>query len=136
MTVVPVPTLVASPSDPTLLLIVATVSTLVSQATEVVRSCVVASEYVPIAVNCWVVPLAIEEFGGVTAIDWSTAALTYNVADPEMPLNVAVIVVPPALTVTPVARPSEPAALLIVATLGTDEAQVDDVVRFCVELSE
>lgn len=39
------------------------------QATAAVRSCVVLSVYVPMAVNCWVVPAAILGVPGVTAID-------------------------------------------------------------------
>src|SRR5216110_1719506 len=38
-----------------------------------VRSCVVLSVYVPIAVNCTCVPLAMEGFVGVTAIEDSVA---------------------------------------------------------------
>lgn len=39
------------------------------QTTDVVKSCVVLSVYVPMAVNCWVVPAAMLGVTGVTAID-------------------------------------------------------------------
>ena len=84
--------------------------------------------------NCWVVPLAIEAETGVTDIDVSVAAVTVKVVEPEMLPNVALIVVDPAAT--GVARPLEPAALLIVAAAVLEEFQVADVVRFCVEPSE
>jgi hypothetical protein len=59
---------------------------------------------------------------------------TVSVADPETLPDVAVIVVEPAAA--EVARPSEPAALLMVAAFSAEEYQVTDVVRSCVELSE
>ncbi len=55
-------------------------------------------------------------------------------AVPETLPDIAVIVVEPAAT--DVARPFEPAALLIVAALIFDELQVTEAVRFCVVLSE
>jgi hypothetical protein len=51
----------------------------------VVRSSVVPSEKVPVAVSCMVVPLGIEECGGVTAIDLRIAAVTATVVDPVTP---------------------------------------------------
>ena len=83
---------------------------------------------------CWVVPLAIEADTGVTDIDESVAAVTVRVVEPEMLPDVALIVVVP--VATDVARPLEPAALLIVATAVLEELQVADAVRFCVEPSE
>jgi hypothetical protein len=56
--------------------------------------------------------------------------VTVSVAVPEMLPDVAVIVVDPAAT--EVARPLEPAALLMVAIPAADEFQVTDVVIFCV----
>ena len=55
-------------------------------------------------------------------------------AVPDMLPDVAVIVVKPAAT--DVAKPLEPAALLMVATPAVDEFQVTAVVRSCVVLSE
>src|SRR5712691_2188590 len=40
-----------------------------THVTELVRSWVLPSEYMPVPVNCCEVPLAIDEFVGVTAID-------------------------------------------------------------------
>ena len=60
--------------------------------------------------------------------------VTVRTVVPEMLPDIAVIVVKPAAT--DVARPLEPAALLMVATPAADEIQVTDVVRSCVELSE
>ncbi len=71
---------------------------------------------------------------GVTAIETSDAAVTVSVVEPEMPPDTAVIVVEP--VATEVARPLEPAALLIVATPVLEELQVADAVRFCVVPSE
>ena len=85
------------------------------------------------AVNCSVSPLAMLGLAGVTAIDTSVAEVTVSVVLPEMLPLVAEIVVLPAAA--ELARPCEPPALLIVATLVLDEAQVTCVVRFCVELS-
>ena len=84
--------------------------------------------------NCWVVPLAIEADRGVTEIDVSVAAVMVRVVEPEMLPDAARIVVDPAAT--DVARPLEPAALLIVATAVLEELQVAVVVRFCVVPSE
>jgi hypothetical protein len=41
------------------------------QVTEVVRSCAVPSEYVPVALNCWLVPATMLGFAGVTAMETS-----------------------------------------------------------------
>ena len=63
-----------------------TVATLLSeeaQVTAAVRSWVVLSVKVPVAVNCSVSPLAMLGFGGVTAMDTSVAAVTVNVAAGE-----------------------------------------------------
>jgi hypothetical protein len=59
--------------------------------------------------------------------------VTVSVAPPVTLPDIAVIVVEPAATA--VAKPLEPAALLIAATPMLDELQVTAVVRFCVELS-
>ena len=67
-------------------------------------------------------------------MDTSVAAVTVSVVDPDVLPDVAVIVVVPAAT--DVARPLEPAALLMVATPAVNEFQVTDVVRFCVVPSE
>lgn len=67
--VVPVPTEVALPLLPATLLMVATDGTDELQVADVVRSCVVLSEKVPVALNGWVVPRAMLGFAGVTAME-------------------------------------------------------------------
>jgi len=49
--------------------IVATSSLLLVQVTDPVRSAVLPSEYVPVAVNCWVLSITIEAVSGTTSID-------------------------------------------------------------------
>src|SRR5437773_5282149 len=107
--VVPAATDVARPCDPPALLIVATAVLDELQVTWLVRSCVVQSLKVPVAVNCCVVPFAMLGSVGVTSIVDRVAAVTVSVVLPETPPKVAVIVVIPAAT--DVARP----ALSIVA---------------------
>src|SRR5260370_1121159 len=68
---VPVATPVARPSA----VIVATEVLADAQVTLLVRFCVDLSEKVPVAVNCWVLPLVRLGLAGVTAIDCRTAAL-------------------------------------------------------------
>src|SRR5438552_11879654 len=121
--VVPAATDVARPCDPPALLIVATPVLDELQATWVVRSCVVLSLKVPVAVNCCFVPFAMLGFVGVTAIVVRVAAVTVSVVLPETNPNVAVIVVVPAAT--DVARP----ALSIVAKAVFEELQVTWVVK-------
>src|SRR5215510_1342307 len=74
---------VARPSDPPAFEIVATAVSEDDQVTAVVRSCVVASVYVPVAANCCVVPLAMLGLAGVTPIDTRVAAVTVSVVEPE-----------------------------------------------------
>jgi hypothetical protein len=56
-----------------------------------------------VAVSCSVVPLAMVEIGGVTAIDVKVASVTVIVAEPWTPLSVAKMA--PDATPTPVTRP-------------------------------
>jgi hypothetical protein len=91
---------------------------------------VLPSEYVPVAVNCCVVPLAIDGFAGATAIDTGVAVPTVNVVLPVTLVVVAVI--SDVLRPTPVASP--PAVM--VATVVFEEAQVTEVVKFFVVPSE
>jgi hypothetical protein len=107
-------------------LIVATVVVPEVQVTVDVKFCVVPSLNVPVAVNCWVAPLAIDGFAGVTAIDCSVAAVTVRTVEPLIPPDVALIVEVP--TPAPVARPP----VLIVAVAVVPELQVTVLVRFCV----
>jgi hypothetical protein len=79
MVVVQMPTALAKPA----VLIVATPVAEELQVAVLLRFCVLPSLYVPVAVNCWVLPLAIDGFIGVTAIDTSVAAATVSVVLPE-----------------------------------------------------
>lgn len=125
---------VANPFDPSALLMVATPALDEFQVTVVVKFWVDPSEYVPVAVNCRFVPLAILELAGVIASDTSVAPVTVNIVVPEILPNTAVIVLEP--TDTGVVNPLKPAALLMEATPALEELQVTMLVKFCVVLSE
>jgi hypothetical protein len=92
------------------------------QVTCVVISKLVVSEYVPVAVNCGVVPTSMLGFAGVTARDNRVAEFTVRVVLPEILPEVAVMVVVPIETA--MAWP----LLSIVATDVSDELQVTCVV--------
>src|SRR5439155_18308487 len=132
-------TAVASACDTPAMSIVATAVFEELQVTWVVRSCVVVSLKVPVAVNCWVNPSGRPGLVGVTAIETRVALVTVSVAQVFVVVqltlpSVAVIVMgPPAAT--DVAKPFDPLALLMVATPGLDELQATWVVRSCVVLS-
>jgi hypothetical protein len=115
---------------------VATVPSEELQVTDVVRSWVVRSEYVPVARNCWVVPRAILLVTGVTVMESSVAAVTVRDVESTTPVpgSAAVIVVIPVLN--EVAKPLKPAALSTVATDPFEELQVTAVVRSWVVKSE
>jgi len=130
----PVATGVASPFEPPALLMLAIVVADELHVTVGVRFCVEPSEYVPVAVNCFVVPSAILGLVGVIAAEDSVAAVTVSVVDPDTAPNAAEMVVEP--VAIEVANPFEPAALLMVATDDADELHATVVVRFCVEPSE
>jgi len=132
--VCPVATEVASPLEPEALLMVAMAVSDELQVTEAVRFCVVLSVYVPVAINCCVVPRAMFGFVGVTAMDTSVAEVTVKEVVPEMLPDAAVIVVCP--VATEVASPLEPEALLMVAMAVFEESQVTDLVISRVVLSE
>jgi hypothetical protein len=101
-----------------------------AQVAAPVRSVVDPSVYVPVALNCWVVPLAIDGFAGVTAIDTSAAGPTVRVVLLVSPPEVALIWDVPCAVL--LARPPE----LMVATVGFEDAQVTELVRSCVLPSE
>jgi len=130
----PVATGVDNPFDPAALLMAATDDANEAQVTAVVMFCVEPSEYVPVAVNCRVVPSAMLGLDGVIARVSSVAGVTVRIVLSEKPLKVAVIIVEP--TATGVANPFEPAALLIVAAERDAELQVTSFVRSCVVWSE
>ena len=123
--------------EPTVLLvarppvaIVATVVLELLQVTSAVRSGVEASEKVPVAVNCCILPAATEGVAGVTCIDCSVVAVTVSVVLPLIAPEVAVMIVVPASKV--VARP----VLSIVAFAGVPLVQVTLLVISAVEPSE
>ena len=70
MLLVPGATPLARPPD----VIVATELAAEAQVTLPVRFAVLASLYVPVALNCWLRPAAIEGLAGVTAMLWRVAA--------------------------------------------------------------
>ena len=119
---VPGETAVANP----VLLIVAHVVSEEAQVTELVRFSVVPLDNVPVAVNCSVSPTGKLVLAGVTAIDWSAAAVTVNPVEPLILPRVAEIVTGPGDTAE--ARP----VLLIVAHVVSEEAQVTELVKFSV----
>src|ERR1700694_2761626 len=97
------------------------VATLVAEELHVavaVKSAVVPSPYVPVAVNCCGVPFTTEGFAGVTAIETSDGPVTVSSVVPLTLPTVAVIVVGPGARV--VAAP----VALIVATVVADELHV------------
>lgn len=63
-----------------------------------VRSWVVLSEYVPVAVNCCVVPFALAGLVGVTLIETSVADVTVKPVVPLTAPDVAVMVTDPVLS--------------------------------------
>ena len=113
--VVPRPPAVARPAEPRALEIVATLVSDEDHVTLLVRSCLVLSLKMPVAVKCCVVPLAMEYFAGVTVIDTRVAAVTLRVVEPLVLPEVAMMLVAPGLT--EVARPIEE----MMATLVSDE---------------
>ena len=129
ITVVPTPAVVAKPGVLGALAIVATDDTDELQWTFIVMSWVVLSLNVPVAVNCRVPLTASDELAGVTAIETSVGAVTVRTVEPLIDPDVALIVDVP--MATPVARPE----LLIVAVAVVSEAQVTELVMFCVLLS-
>jgi len=121
MVVVPVARL---PTEPRLFMVaVAGLEEL--QRTDSVRSCVLLSLKVPVAVNGFVVPTAMLEFAGVTAIETNVALLTLSEAVPVTEPEIALIVADP--VPTDVARPKA----LTVAVPGTEDVHVTDV-KSCV----
>ena len=76
--------------------------------------------------NCWVVPLAIEGFAGLTAMETTTAGPTVSAVLPVTPPDVALICDVP--SAAPLARP----LAVMVATLGSADVHATELVRFCV----
>ena len=115
--VLPLATLEASP----VALIVAAAGVEDVQTTDAVMSCVLLSLKVPVAVNCFVVSMAMVELAGVTSKETKVAAVTVSDAVPLIEPEVAVIVVVPVPTL--VAKPVGST----VATDVEDEDQANEV---------
>ena len=80
---------------------------------------------VPVALNCRVVPLAIEELLALTLMDCSVAAVTASAKVLEViPLWIALILLDP--LAAPVARP----LALMLTAVGLELVQVAEFVRF------
>jgi hypothetical protein len=108
--------------------IVATVAGDALQFTVAVRSCVLPSLYVPLAVNCCVVPFAIEALAGLIVIAVNTGGVTDNDAEPLIAPADALMLVAPGL------RPTASPAPLTVATPTTEKVHCTALVRFWVVL--
>ena len=93
---------------------------------DVVRSSVLPSLYVPVALSCFVVPKAKDGFEGVIAMESNAGCPTLRLAEAVIAPEAAVMVALP--VVAAVASP----LLLTPATLGAEELQLVELVRFCV----
>jgi hypothetical protein len=122
--IVVVPLSVSAVSNPPGEVIVAVVVFDELQVTVEVRFCVDPSLYVPVAVYCVRVPSGTEAFAGVTAIESSTAGVTFSMAVPTTPPTVAVIVVVPGVNAV-----ANPPGEVIVANAVFDEAHAAVAVR-------
>ena len=80
----------------------------------------------PVALNCLVLPSGIEGIAGVTLIETKIAAVTVRAVEPTTDPKLAVIVVCPVVRL--VETPIVGAALLIVATAGTELLQATELV--------
>lgn len=103
------------------------------QVTCVVKSCVLLSVNVPVAVNCCVKPFEKVGSVGVTWIETSVAGLIVATVLPLTLPKVAVIVDEP--TAAAASSPALPLALLTVAFAAFELVHVTCDVRFCVEPS-
>jgi hypothetical protein len=119
-----------SPITNPLALTGATAGTEDAHVADAVRSCVLPSLYVPVAASCSVVPSGTAAPPGVIAIETKAAPATVIVVEAEMEFDVAEIVAVPCPEL--VASPLLPAALLIIATVASEELHVTVVVRSCV----
>jgi hypothetical protein len=102
-----------------------TVATLVSADDQVIEALIstdVPSEYVPVAVNCSVKPLAMLGSTGVSAIELNTASVTVNVEVADLAPKVAVT------TEVPVAKALARPLSFTVATSVFADDQVADAV--------
>ena len=125
----------ATPFEPAAFEMVATDPWLEDHVTTAVRSRVVVSENVPVALKAWARATAgTPRLLGVTSSDTSTASVTPSVVEPEIEPNCAEIWVVPGDI--PLATPFEPAAFEMVATDPSLEDHVTTAVRSRVVVSE
>ena len=116
---------IPAPVDNPLLAIVATAVDDEPHVTELVRGCVLPSLYVPVAVNCWLVPFAIVALEGVMDMETSTGAVTATLAEPVMAPELALMLAVPIRL--PVTNPA-----LTGAIAGEEDVHVAEAVRSCV----
>jgi hypothetical protein len=88
------------------------------QVTDEVISSMEPSEKAPVTVTCWLRPFAILGAAGASAMDTSIAGETVNVAVPETPRKVAMMVEDPTVTALDCPAP------LTVATAVVEDDQV------------
>ena len=125
-------------ANPVLLIVAALVFD-ESHVADVVKSCKLLSEKVPVAKNCIevfrVMPAIMGGgFSGVTRMETSCEGVTVSVAPVDvLPPRLAVITVVP--SAFDVASPFEPAVLLTTATALFDELQVAVAVMSCFDAS-
>ena len=119
---VPMPAPVANPVPP----MVATKIEDELQLAALVRSWRLPSLYVPVAVNCWLVPFAIEPLTGLTETETRIGAVTATVAELVTVLELAVMLVDPSMfaVTSPVAVTG--------ATAGNEDVHVTEAVTPCV----
>ena len=134
MVALPVVSAVVRPSLPAVVDSVAMLSSEDFHVASFVTSFLVPSEKRAVAVYCWVAATARDVVAGVTSTDVTVVSLTVSWASPLLPLYSAEMVAVPSLT--PVARPSLPAVMEIVATAASEEAQVASFVTSCLVPSE
>ena len=120
--VAPIQRDVASPVALTL----ATVALEDDQLLVAVRSCVLPSVKVPVAVSCCVAPRTTDGLAGLIASDTSWGPDTVSRAEAALDPEAAVIVAVP--TPALVARPCVPVELLTTATVAALDVHVADVV--------
>ena len=135
--VAPSATPVARPFEPAVLEIEAVLGDEEDHVTESVRSTVLRSEYVPVAVNCSPAPTATLATGGATVIATSVAGsegrgVTVSAATPDTSDEGSLAVMVAAPSATPVAKP----LLEILAVVVDEEDHVTESVRSRVLRSE
>jgi hypothetical protein len=126
MVVVPVVSVWATPRVGLVIPIVATVGFEELQLTLAVRSWILPSANVPVAVNGCVSPSGTEGMAGVTAMETSADRLTVSVVEPAIDPDTAAIVA------DPVPLPRASPELSIVAIPVLEEIQSTEPVRSCV----